>query len=339
MYIGFYNRYEIYNKNKMFTDASSPIGDDLMYPMVHLGRTLTSHGHKINTIDMDELRKFDAIVFLDFPTFKNSYFKKLVDMRFDNLYLMTWEAPSWHPDNYVLSNYKYFKKIFTWQDNLIDNKKYFKINFSHRLPADIGQDMAKKSKFCAMISGNKFMGHPGELYTERIHAVRWFEKNHPEEFDLYGLGWDEHTFQGGRLVRNLNRIRLLRRLFAAHYPSYRGTVKRKRRVLAQYKFSICYENIANLPGWITEKIFDCFLAGCVPVYLGAGNVTEHIPGNCFIDKREFKTYEDLYSYMKGMSDTEYGNYLRSIGDFLKGEASHPFSAEYLSRVVMREITG
>ncbi|WP_226896450.1 glycosyltransferase family 10 domain-containing protein [Poseidonibacter ostreae] len=60
-----------------------------------------------------------------------------------------------------------------------------------------------------------------------------------------------------------------------------------------------------MPGYITEKIFDSFFAGCVPVYLGADNITEHIPKECFIDKREFDTYEKLYKYLKNMSDEEY----------------------------------
>ncbi|KAB7887432.1 hypothetical protein GBG19_10625 [Poseidonibacter ostreae] len=68
---------------------------------------------------------------------------------------------------------------------------------------------------------------------------------------------------------------------------------------------MCYENARDIPGYITEKIFDSFFAGCVPVYLGADNITEHIPKECFIDKREFDTYEKLYKYLKNMSDEEY----------------------------------
>ena len=48
-------------------------------------------------------------------------------------------------------------------------------------------------------------------------------------------------------------------------------------------FAICYENARDIPGYITEKIFDCFFAGCVPIYWGgAPNVTDHIPANTFI---------------------------------------------------------
>ncbi|MDR1453444.1 MAG: hypothetical protein LBJ25_05680 [Candidatus Margulisbacteria bacterium] len=37
--------------------------------------------------------------------------------------------------------------------------------------------------------------------------------------------------------------------------------------LRQYKFNICPEN-SQSPGYVTEKIFDAFHAGCIPVYNG-----------------------------------------------------------------------
>lgn len=50
------------------------------------------------------------------------------------------------------------------------------------------------------------------------------------------------------------------------------------------------------------RIFDCFFAGCIPIYWGADNVNAHIPEGCFIDKREFDSYEE---YIKNMSDKDY----------------------------------
>jgi len=45
-------------------------------------------------------------------------------------------------------------------------------------------------------------------------------------------------------------------------------VGHKKPIMEQYKFSIYHENARNIPGYITEKIFDSFFAGCVPVYWG-----------------------------------------------------------------------
>ena len=54
-----------------------------------------------------------------------------------------------------------------------------------------------------------------ELYSERLAAIEWFEKNHPDEFDLFGHGWDHEE-----------------------RPSYRYPVPLKRDVYNRYKFHI-----------------------------------------------------------------------------------------------------
>jgi len=335
MYIGFYNYYNEYNKNKMFTDKSSPIGDDLSYPMVFLKEYLEGNGHRVCTIDMDRIERFDAIVFIDYPTFKNEYFRSLVDAKYSNLYLLLLESLIHRPDNYNEGNHKYFKKVFTWDDRLVDNRKYFKINYSFRLPQSIGVEQDRSKKLCAMVIGHKRITHELELYTERIKAVRWFENNFPEDFDLYGIGWDKYIFRG--VLGRLNNFDLLAKILKPHYPSYRGRVKSKKEILSKYKFAICYENAKDISGYITEKIFDCFFAGCVPIYLGADNVTQYIPKECFIDKRNYNAYEDLHKYLINMPDKEYTDYLNSINNFINTDRSYLFSAKYFAKTIRDEI--
>jgi len=333
----------------MFLDPSSPIGDNLMYPFFYLGQRLKKLGHNIRTLDTDNIGKFDAIVFIEFPGFENTYFKKLVKNNFKNLYLILLESPIVKPDNYILENHRYFKKIFTWSDPLIDNKRYFKIQYSHNIPDEFDFGLEKNpsagsgqvKKLCAIISSNKLTLHPNELYSERIKAIRWFEKNHPEDFDLYGKGWDRHHFDGellGFKLARFNRLTFLAKLLKPHYPSWQGSVASKRETYEKYQFSICYESTKDISGYITEKIFDCFLASCVPIYLGAQNITDHIPANTFIDKRKFSTYEALYSHIKHMPDQQYREYLKAIETFLKSEKSYPFSAEYFANTIIPWIT-
>lgn len=47
----------------------------------------------------------------------------------------------------------------------------------------------------------------------------------------------------------------------------------KYEFLTQYKFNICPEN-SNSPGYVTEKIFQAFEAGCIPIYWGSDNKPE-----------------------------------------------------------------
>ena len=73
--------------------------------------------------------------------------------------------------------------------------------------------------------------------------------------------------------------------------------KTKLELYSKYKFVISFENsIAN--DYVTEKFFDPLLAGTVPVYSGATNITEYAPGdNCFIDIRTFENPRQLADFM------------------------------------------
>lgn len=50
---------------------------------------------------------------------------------------------------------------------------------------------------------------------------------------------------------------------------------------SQYKFIICFEN-STTPGYVTEKIFNVFLSGTIPIYDGAPNIKDYINPQAFI---------------------------------------------------------
>jgi hypothetical protein len=51
--------------------------------------------------------------------------------------------------------------------------------------------------------------------------------------------------------------------------------------LAPYRYAIAVENHAG-PDYWTEKIADCFLAGAMPIYFGATNLTSYFPAGSFV---------------------------------------------------------
>lgn len=321
-----------YLNNRIF-DIQDEISnrDDCLYGFYLLKKKLEEKGINLGTQDINLPSDSQLIIYNDMPKVKKFFQSK-------NNYLLIFESEVIKPDNWDITNHRNFNKIFTWNDALIDNKKYFKGNFPNKIPTKFEFDIAKKNKLCTMIAGHKFNSHPLELYTERVKAIRWFENNHPEDFDFYGMDWNQYCFRDPFSL--LNHIKPLKKLLRSpNYPSYRGTVKSKREALQKYKFAICYENARDIPGYITEKIFDCFFAGCVPVYWGAPNVSEHIPVDTFIDKRKFRNYGELYSYLKNMSNNEYLGYIGAIKDFVEGDMIYPFSAECFARTLSNEIVG
>jgi hypothetical protein len=81
--------------------------------------------------------------------------------------------------------------------------------------------------------------------------------------------------------------------------------------ISGYKFYFAFEN-SNSPDYVSEKLFDGLVAGTVPVYLGAPNVEEFLPGrNCIIKVSDFATPYDLAQHLSALSANreEYEAYL------------------------------
>jgi hypothetical protein len=330
--VNFYNKYNI--KNSVFSKGAIDLGEDLNYPLILLKNRLSSLGITLNTLDMAPLNDFTDIIFLDLPSTdclpKGITLKILKEMG-KNLYLFINESPITKPDNWDIRNHVYFNKIFTWHGPIVDGKKYIKFFLPNKLPESVDLDLKNKTRFCAIIAGNHYKKHSDELYTHRVKAIRWFEKNHPDKFDLYGKGWASEIYKRpsvGILTKMLCRSKYFQeRLDDTYFKSYKGEVRSKIEVLSHYKFSICYENVRDVEGYISEKIFDCFFAGTIPVYWGAPDIKEFIPDNIFIDKREYPTYESLFERLNGITTEEHEKYLKNIGSFLESDAMYKFSAD------------
>jgi hypothetical protein len=139
-----------------------------------------------------------------------------------------------------------------------------------------------------------------------------------------------------RIVRKIKKY-LPENKGKTYFSSYRGKVTSKLETMQKYRFSICYENVRDLPGYITEKIWDSFFAGCVPVYWGSSNITNYIPEDCFIDRRKFANHEELYKFMVSMTEAEYTAYQARIATFLSSEKARPFSAEAFAETIVNTI--
>lgn len=318
--------------NRIFeVDNRSINRDDCLHLFYELKLAFQKAGYDLSTSDINPPAESDVVIYNEMP-------KSLpVGNDCRKSFLLILESFLIRPDNWVVDSHRHFRKIFTWHDGFVDNKKYFKINFSHKFPDSINKDVTGRRKLCTLIAGNKKSSHELELYSKRREAIDWFEVNHPEDFDFYGMGWDRYYFSGPRIIRALNRIPPLTKLLAPRLKTYKGALKAKREVLEQYRFSLCYENGRDIPGYITEKIFDSFFAGCVPVYWGANNIEDFIPKACFVDKRDFSDYAELYDFLRNMSERRYAEYLSRIDGFMKSHESDSFRSHYFAARVVGEV--
>lgn len=300
-----------YHKNRIF-DIVDPIlnRDNELFVYWYLKTELAKRGVELATNDIHKPEEADIVLYMDIlnrlPT------KHEVDKSF----LILNEVAVVMPKNWDLKKHCLFAKIFTFCDDLIDNKRYFKLNSCRPFNKAVPTDPSKKTSFCVMIQSNKISKHPLELYSKRLETIGWFAKNHPNELDFYGFGWDKKTFSG--FLRPLNRVPPVRKMFAKKYPSWKGPIENKFNVLSKYKFAVAFENARGINGYITgDKIFDPLEAGCIPIYWGAPNIAKYVPTNCFINWEDFGNWENTFEYMKNISEAEYTTYLDNIKNYIE----------------------
>lgn len=243
--------------------------------------------------------------------------------------LFLWEAEVVLHWNFSRALHSYFDKVYTWKDEIIDGAKYHKFYWPQPLLHMIDDVKHFDDKnFCVLIAGCKKSSHPQELYTERKKIIEFFNSHPDADFHFFGGGsntqWQWDTTQYPHYKGPVPELFTAQDIYS--YPITPGHLN-KLMCLKEYKFCICYENSTE-NGWITEKIFDCFISGCVPVYLGASNISDLIPKECFIDRRNFKNDQELYSFLKSLSQQEYQEYITAIKNYLASDQVLLFSKEY-----------
>jgi hypothetical protein len=332
-----------YRNNILFTKG----GDLDFYYQVKI--KLEQNNFKVGTQDLIDEKKSNYVISLDYrKDYKKNHGKNI---------LIALESIAAITETFKPSYLNKFDYVFTWNEDFHDNMKIFPLNYSYVLKFKKFIDFKDKQKLICNFSSNKLSNHKDELYSERIKAIEYFNLNHPQEFDLFGYGWKK-SFKYPNyysLFQKMNQTKFLRgikklieysRVFDSmiytKYTVYKGLVPfepvdSKINILQNYKFSICYENVLNVNGYITEKIFDCFKAGVVPIYLGPDNIKDIIPSNTFIDKREFESYQELYNFIINMSPRKYKEYITNIENYLSSSDINKYKSENTADSFVKKI--
>jgi hypothetical protein len=153
------------------------------------------------------------------------------------------EPPVVYPRFFERINGWPYQRILTVYKPYVDDKRTFWSPFPI---VKYDGPLEKHERYlCAISSGDKLFDHPDALYEARRQCYLSFGK----DIDLYGWGWQRDT----EIMDRCN---------------YIGPVDNKVLTLSKYKFAIVFENQV-LPGWTSEKYWDCIQAGTVPIYRGS----------------------------------------------------------------------
>jgi len=334
-----------HGESKLFNPEAR---DAVLHPFIYLRDRLKEHGYNLMTADDHSVEGCAWVWFwdtlsVDIPsyglrsvvrTIKHAMFGSKPAQGARQLYqecvrtglrdravLFTGEPPAIIPRNWDPRVHKLFSIIFTWNDSYVDGKKFHKFCWplTGQFP-EIEEVPFHSRKLLVNISGNKFSTHPRELYTARRQTIKYFEQHHPNDFDLYGVRWNSDG------------------IHQDFYKSYRGAPKHKWDVYPYYRFGVCYENMRDEPGWITEKIFDCMRAGVVPIYWGAPNITDFVDEGTFIDRRNFKSDAELADFLLSVTEKDYAHYKHAIQHYLHSDKFAMFLPPAFAQNIIRVLS-
>ena len=339
-------------QDRLFERAGNPFaGDNILAPYVAIHDRLTGAGMAVHTADLLPLRpdgRRNVVISFGAPdrlvshtVRKYAALARRPDVVLGSLFAM--ECPIVEPTLYraLPALAHSFRRILSWSDTAsllpFTRTPVAVRHFCWPQSYDAVHDhlwSRTDRKFLMMMNANKLPRlYVDELYTARLRAVEFFERS--GEIDLYGRNWDRMPARVGKIRTPATLRRMvgwtwpLRQrlwpnpLYAAAARATRGPARSKSEVLARYRFALCFEN-SVLKGWMTEKLFDCFFAGTVPVYWGAPDVLDWVPAECFIDMRRFRDFADLRSFLHALPPAEERRYRDAARAFLASDRFAPF---------------
>jgi hypothetical protein len=177
------------------------------------------------------------------------------------------------------------------------NKKYYKDNdnfvsapsvmFSHLIgKADFYRNnqnfnKAKKLSICVSVSKTPGKSPMYDFRRELVAKILESDLN----CDIFGRGWTIPD------------------------PRYKGSPDNKAEALLPYEYSIAVEN-AELDGYISEKLFDCFVCNTVPIYYGTSTVNTIYNPKSFLPLPYTNDISRLIEWLKDLSKSEKGSNLK-----------------------------
>lgn len=322
-----------YHQDRLFHDGPALNRDNCLSPFIELSKYLAKKGIPVHTADYLIHWQLNAKYNLYYSFGMLTNYKKLVrrkDVILGSFYIMESPVVALHPYREIRKLTQHFNKVYVHNTEGIGLERFFNNSLKLRkffwpqVKDTIVEELwnNKDREFLVMINSNKkaqFKDH--ELYSQRIRALIALQRF--GTIDLYGHGWNVPFYK----IRQTRHFPYLYWKYRkALRAIYKGSVESKYETLSRYKFALCFEN-SVMPGYITEKIFDCFFVGTVPIYLGAPDVENYIPKNCFIDMRDFDSYGKLYTYLLSLSNDDISSFREAAREYLSSELYQPFTKE------------
>lgn len=210
------------------------------------------------------------------------------------------KTPSMYPKNVPVLYLPFFAWSFCEriQNNYMDLMKVKSF-------VQVDEQGLEKTKFCAFLYSQE-VGFRNNLF----HLISSYK-----QVDALGKACNSDLNQS-----------FDRRQYNLQEKTYNDTAVEKYK---PYKFVIACENSRH-EGYVTEKMISPLLANCIPIYLGAYDVTNYFNPEAFINVADYDTPEKLIERITFI-DTNEAEYLKMVNQPIFHTVPDWFKPEYLSQ--------
>jgi glycosyltransferase involved in cell wall biosynthesis len=217
------------------------------------------------------------------------------------------EGPnSWHAHNY---NYEilneYFDKIITYWEPLLNKSKveYFpfvsRFNVNNKYHLQIINKNRKYDKSIGMILANRSNNEEYKINEIQLKRLDYLRKEYAIVFDnitIHGQGWDELENHKYINIENIKNRMLDDTDINQFYK--------------RFNFALIIEN-CNATNYVSEKIYDAWVAGCIPIYYGNNNKID-LSKKCYIDIKDFENIDKVKEYIEKLTKEDIDKYYENI---------------------------
>ena len=181
------------------------------------------------------------------------------------------------------------------------------------------ESWAKRPNTITMVAANKVSPKRHSNYSIRRELATEIP---PEILYVYGALWKDnlrkrvdHRLWVARFALSHGILPNLISLYAnllTNYPTARGSIKSKHEVLQKSKFSLVVENSNS---YVSEKLFDALINGCIPIYIGPRLEDVGLPAELAIEG--MRSAEDIEGVLQDIGKEKIQSMLLSINSFLR----------------------
>lgn len=199
-------------------------------------------------------------------------------------------------------------------------------------------DNSERLNRVVLVNADKWSFMRGQHYWLRAAAASKIET-----VDVFGFGWERPLF-----VRLSHRLfELLRTISSRSVPnfqgftkilakpnSYKGSISNKNIAMSIYKVALVVENSSE---FLTEKLFDAWFAGCIPVYLGPPVEAFGIPEHLIVPVKEL----NVHGVRKALDEALAKNreaFIQDLNEFLASEDAAKWKANAALKAILNSAT-